>query len=176
MIRVDSGLTKEVATSSQMCVYIQQRPSSHHSHFYRIESQDKRRGLSFLEKYKERLGTDGNVTNICFRRCHNHRKPYSLRPRAKKYILMYFSMYSPKYTGDSSRSKLVLHHPFREVKDPLNIPHIHNHAYSTYTEAYAECQALFENTLVSKLILKTTLGFVKWTLSTGVTVLAYTLI
>jgi hypothetical protein len=132
--------------SSRSVVSVDLRPEEHHSHFYRIEGEETRRGLSLLEKYKERIDTDENVTYICFLRCHDHRKPYGLRPRAKERILTYFPRYSPEDTENFGRAKLMLHHPFREVKDLLHISHIHNHAYGTFTEAYAECQALCGDT------------------------------
>ncbi|KAF2832718.1 hypothetical protein CC86DRAFT_377840 [Ophiobolus disseminans] len=65
-----------------------------------------------------------------------------VRPLAKERVLTYFPRYSPKDTENFSRAKLMLHYPFRAIKDLLYIEDIHNVAYTTFSEAYAKCRAL----------------------------------
>jgi ATP-dependent DNA helicase PIF1 len=56
------------------------RPEDQHSHLYRLERDETRRGLSVLEKYKERNAEDEEVTYIDFLKRYSHQRPYSKRP------------------------------------------------------------------------------------------------
>jgi ATP-dependent DNA helicase PIF1 len=55
--------------------------------------------------------------------------------------LTYFPRYSVEDTENFGRVKLLLHHPFRDVKDLLYLLDIHDHAHLTFTEAYADCKS-----------------------------------
>lgn len=126
----------------------------------------------------ERIDTYENVTYICLLRCHDHRKPYSLRPRAKNRILTYFPKYSPEDTENFGRAKLILHHPFRELRIfSISPTFITRHtARSLKHMLNARLCVEIRTTAIVFRILKTTLDFVKWTVSIGVIVFASTLI
>ncbi|KAF1940402.1 hypothetical protein EJ02DRAFT_325295, partial [Clathrospora elynae] len=128
--------------SSRAFITVNLRPEDQHSHLYRVEGEETRRGLSVLEKYKERASADEDVTYIDFLQKYNHNRPYVVRTRAKARVLTYFPRYLPEDTDNFGRAKLLLHHPFCNVQDLLSIPEIHNHPCDTFTNAYAECRAL----------------------------------
>jgi ATP-dependent DNA helicase PIF1 len=125
---------------SRESVNVDLRPETEHSHLYRVEGEETRRGLSVLEKYKERSAEDEALPYITFLKSHNHHKPYGRRPRANERIVSYFPRYPPDEVEHYGRSKLMLHHPFRDVKDLLSIPDIHDAPCTTYAEAYEECK------------------------------------
>jgi len=125
--------------SSRTVVNVDMRPEVEHSHMYRIEGDEMRRGLSILEKYKQRPGDLENLTYIRFLKAHRHHHPYTERPFAKERVLNLWPRYPPDDVENYARAKLMLHHPFREVRDLLYISDIHDSSHASFTEAYLDC-------------------------------------
>jgi ATP-dependent DNA helicase PIF1 len=67
--------------SSRSFVSVDLRPEDKHSHLYQQGGDGEvRRGLSVIEKYKDRVEQDKDVTYISFLKRYNYNKPYNLRP------------------------------------------------------------------------------------------------
>ena len=125
---------------SYKSVNVDLRPETKHSYLYRVKGEETRCSLSVLEKYKERLAEDKELPYITFLKSHNYYKPYSRRPQANERIVRYFPCYPPNKVKHYSQLKLMLYHPFRDVKDLLFILGIHDAPCTTYAEAYKECK------------------------------------
>jgi hypothetical protein len=114
-------LSLPLVNSSRDVVSVDTRPEAQHADMYFVDedSDDPRKGKSVLQKYKERYAAHDGVTFLQFLREFNHRPPYSLRPRAKPRIINYFPRYKLDDVNNYCRSKLMMHRPFRQVKDLL---------------------------------------------------------
>jgi ATP-dependent DNA helicase PIF1 len=114
-------LNLPLVNSSRDVVSVDMRPESQHADMYFVDenSEDPRKGKSILQKYKERPLVHEGVTFLQFLQSFNHRAPFSLRPRAKPRIVNYFPRYKPDDVNNYRRCKLMMHRPFRQVKDLL---------------------------------------------------------
>jgi hypothetical protein len=132
-----------------VAINVDLRPKDQQAAMYRIEGDEARRGLSLLEKYGKRGESnqiEGNamdgLTYFDFLRLYTHKAPYKLRPRALPRVLNYFPMYKPEDVENFGRAELMLHHPFRDVNDLLEIPEIHYGRCTSFAEAYQDCAQL----------------------------------
>jgi hypothetical protein len=81
-------------------------------------------GKSVMEKYIQRRPEPSNLALLDFLHNFDHFR-LTRRPKAKPRALNYFPRYkaeknSPQFE-DYCRIKVTLHHPFREIKDLLNL-------------------------------------------------------
>ncbi|QSS66645.1 hypothetical protein I7I51_02834 [Histoplasma capsulatum] len=107
---------------------------------YTIQEEGLTRGLSYLQKYKQRPKELEDLTFFEFLQEYNHHpNRYNRRTRANYRILIYFPIYKPQSQAeDYRRVKLLLHHPFHEVDDlkTLDLPS----SFDTFAEAFNYCK------------------------------------
>ncbi|EDN09817.1 predicted protein [Histoplasma mississippiense (nom. inval.)] len=107
---------------------------------YTIQEEGLTRGLSYLQKYKQRPKELEDLTFFEFLQEYNHRpNRYNRRTRANYRILIYFPIYKPQSQAeDYGRVKPLLHHPFHEVDDlkTLDLPS----SFDTFAEAFNYCK------------------------------------
>jgi hypothetical protein len=133
-------LSLPLKQASRALVHVDIRLLEAQSRLVRIEDGEARRGLSVLEHYMQRPEDLENISYHQFLLCHNHKPPYSRRPKANGRVINYFPRYPLDQVEDHGRAKLVLHHPFRRVEDLLYIEAIHDEPCVNYFEAYTYCQ------------------------------------
>jgi hypothetical protein len=133
-------LNLELSQGSRAFISVDLRHPDQHSHLYRVDAGETRRGLSLLEHYMQRPVDLGDVSYYTFLRSHAHRAPYNLRTRSLDRILNYFPRYPADEIDDYGRAKLMLHHPFRQLDDLLFIEAIHDERCDTYYQAFEFCR------------------------------------
>jgi ATP-dependent DNA helicase PIF1 len=133
-------LNLKLSQSTREFVTVDLRHPDQHSHLYRVDAGETRRGLSLLEHYMQRLVDLDNVSYYAFLRSHGHRALYNLRTRGLDRILNYFPRYPADEVENYGRAKLMLYHLFRWLKDLFFIPTIHDDRCNSYFKAYEFCQ------------------------------------
>jgi hypothetical protein len=100
-------------------------------------------GMTSLDKYKSRLEHLETVTFLDFLLHYDfsgyRADRFKKRPRAQPRVLNYFPLYKAQdHKDDLARVKMLLHHPFRQVKDLLLLG---DQPFKCWSDAYAYCRA-----------------------------------
>ncbi|EED12765.1 conserved hypothetical protein [Talaromyces stipitatus ATCC 10500] len=128
----------------RICINVDCRPEEVHSAAFvpvepEIEGDETvQRGLSPLEKYKRRFPLFEDLSYFTFLREFDFRNWRQIYKRdAPARVLNYFPLYdSDKQPEDYARVKLMMHHPFPEIKDLLEID---GDIFESYAAAYEFC-------------------------------------
>jgi ATP-dependent DNA helicase PIF1 len=103
-------------------------------------------GTSLYAKYKDRPTSLEDVCYLDFLlHFTHHGRHFKRRPRAKPRVLNFLPQYSiVAQPEEFARVKLMLHHPFRNIRD---VQILHGRVFTSYTSAYQACREECEHSL-----------------------------
>ncbi|CBX97429.1 predicted protein [Plenodomus lingam JN3] len=103
-----------------------------------------KKGQSLVPKYQSRSEDLESIRYIDFCRQYTHDNNHRLRPKAKERVLNICPRYNKETDAeDFARAKLMLHYPWREVKDLL-YDDIDEEVKNAFAKVYSNC-FLFHN-------------------------------
>ena len=120
------------------CRHPDEQPQTYHLPEEDADAEPIRAARSKLHKYETRAEDAESVSYLTFLRCyywHNSRRRGGRG--AKPRVLSFYPIYKPHVSmEDYSRVKLMLHHPFRHMRQLLEVD---GTVYGSFAEAYQYC-------------------------------------
>ena len=120
------------------CRHPDEQPQTYHLPEEDADAEPIRAARSKLHKYETRADDAESVSYITFLRCyywHNSRRRGGRG--AKPRVLSFYPIYKPHVSmEDYSRVKLMLHHPFRHIRQLFEVD---GTVYGSFAEAYQYC-------------------------------------